>query len=62
MTIIFEEYVETKIRFVSLATKIIRNQWSSFVLAQMNAILHWWAEQNDCLYSAFEILYAARGG
>ena len=52
----------TKIRSATLATKTNKNQWSSFVFAQMNAT-NCIGGQNKIryLYSVFVILYAVRG-
>ena len=52
----------TKIRSATLATKIHKNQCSSFVFAQMNAT-NCIGGQNKIryLYSVFVILYAVRG-
>ena len=49
---------ETKIRF---ATKINKNQWLSFVFAQMNAACCIGGQNKIDLFSVFVILHAGGG-
>ena len=61
MTIIFEEYFETKIRFVPLATKIHKNQGLIFNDNSRQFGVVNFCQFNDCSYSVFRILYAGEG-